>query len=265
MKVDWNGVLNSLIAAFIFSVLGYFYQVFTGKVKISVRSYFKYLYNVLFVVYRCIFRNWQLILGLVLLLGVSYVTFVLVHSIWAIILPFSLALAVILLACYIMRHAVYKEEFTRLNESIKLFSGELGYFSHSPNGPWGKPVECKPLYPTWPKIEGAKWVWIRERPSDQEAQQGQTVYHKIIFSLSLRPGQISVANLVIAVDDVVVIKINSQSVHRVLVGDGVVVLPIAKCLCEGDNTVEMEIQNLPMPGRTGLDNPSGIIYHFEIR
>jgi len=259
-----ENAFGALIAAVVLAVAGYLYKVITGKVKISLRSFVEYLKSIVIVIFRWIVRNWKLFIGLSLLIVISYWVFVFVGSVWSIIITFGFALAVIVLTDYISKNLGHKEARAVAFVPIILVSGEMGMFSDSPNGPWIKPVECDPPYPTWPKIAGAKWVWIKERPSDQEAQRGQTVYHRFTFKLPQRPDYLSVAKLTLTVDDYVKININGIFLRRVTLVEGVVEIPIANYLRQGKNVVEMEIENVAMSGKTGFDNPSGIIYRFDI-
>jgi len=279
-KLNLGNILEQAIggvigAAFVASVV-YVYNLVTGKshagcvvwvglglVAVGVllafawrafRRFLNVLGRMALAVLRWLLNNWQLVIGLTLLFGVAYGAYTSGHTFWDMFLAFSLALAVLLLARY------RPKPWT-----LTILSGEAGEFSHTGDGPWKPPVLCEPLHPAWQVIEGAKWVWIKDRPTDQEAQQGQTVWHRLSFQLPQSTPWLCNAKMPLMVDDYVEIRINGKHARKITMDEGVAVLDVAAFLRPGSNAIEMQIQNKPYPAETGLSNPTGIIYRLDIR
>ena len=202
---------------------------------------------------RWLANNWQLVLGLILLFGVAYGAYALMHTFWAVGLILGLLLAILLLARY--------------QETVMMFSaGEVGDFSDNRDGPWTPAVACDPLFRDWIRIEDANWVWIKKKPTDQEAQNGQTVWHRLTVDIPRFIMTLRGATLRLAVDDYVNLSINGHRIRRHEIGEGVVAVDVGGILRKGENLMEMEIENADAtPESTGLDNPAGIIYYLEIR
>lgn len=155
-------------------------------------------------------------------------------------------------------------------ESIKpltLLSGREGKFSLNKDGPWSNPVLCNPIHGEWEvgvrDIEGAKWVWIKEKPSDVEAQRGQTVWHQLTFDIG--EGRIESAILILMVDDFVSLSINGKNYSRTVnMKEHVVKIDLTSYICTGLNEILMAIENAAHPSSTPESNPTGIIYRLEI-
>jgi len=154
-------------------------------------------------------------------------------------------------------------------QALTISSGkEKGGFSSARDGPWTKSVACDPSYhPGWSAIEGAEWVWIKERPSDQEAQKGQVVWHRVEFEISPRQwGLCKTAVLRLMVDDFADIYLNGRSVgDKIAIEQNIVVLDVKDYLRPGTNLMEVRVENRAFPQKTALDNPAGIIYRLDIR
>lgn len=148
---------------------------------------------------------------------------------------------------------------------LTILSGKVGEFSHVRDGPWMPPVACKPLHSRWRAIEEATWVWIKERPTNQEAQRGQVVWHRFDFQLNRPSTWVSKATLSLMVDDYANIAINGEPLRRISIDEEVVELDVAAYLQSGKNVIEMEIENEAFPQSTGLGNPTGVIYRLDIR
>jgi hypothetical protein len=201
---------------------------------------------------RWLANNWQLVLGLIALFGLAYGACALVHTVWAAGLILGLLLAILLLARY--------------QQTLMIFSGgEVGDFSDNRDGPWRPAVGCDPLYRDWARIEGANWVWIKERPSDQEAQSGQIVWHRLWVHIPRFTMRLRGATLRLAVDDYVNVSINGDRIRRHEIGGGVVAVDVGGILRKGQNLIEMEVENAGgTPTSTGPTNPAGIIYCLEL-
>lgn len=148
-------------------------------------------------------------------------------------------------------------------DSRPIASGEVGQFGSSRDGPWTPPVVCSPLYREWPPLEGAKWIWISERPTDSEAQRGQTAWHRLEFRLSAFTMGMSGVKLSLLVDDFVDVFVNRKRVGRVVGFSEVADLDLTAYLQQGNNLIEMQVENKRNPQSTGLSNPAGVIYRLD--
>ncbi len=149
-------------------------------------------------------------------------------------------------------------------DALTILSGEVGEFSHSRDGPWLPSVVCSPVHPAWDDINGAKWVWIKQRPSDEEAQRGQTVWHRLKCQLAMNCLCPVKATLSLMVDDWVRVFINGELARKIGMAEGVVTVNVTPYLRPGNNVIEMEIKNEAYPQENGLSNPTGIIYRLDI-
>lgn len=197
-------------------------------------------------------EHWQLVVGWGLFLMVGGVVYGLGGASSTAMLALALGAIVI--------SARYKYTVTK-------FSGETGGFSGNRDGPYDKVVQCDPLYHAWKPISGAKWIWIRQKPTDQEAQRGQTVWHRLQFWL-LRPSRgVANATLTLMVDDRVNLYVNEQLVAEdVRFSHVPTTVQFAAFLRSGKNVIHMAITNdKGKEDATGEDNPAGIIYALRIR
>ena len=151
--------------------------------------------------------------------------------------------------------------FGRYEQGTMIFSGEVGEFS-DPNGPWSRSVACIP-FPAWPREPHAKWLWIRDKPTDEEAKAGQWVWHRREFWLLRDPSTVSVAKLWLRVDDKARVFVNGKPLGEFRGWERHEVV-IANCLRRGKNELRMEIWNDAIAGSTGSTNPSGVVYGVEI-
>jgi len=149
---------------------------------------------------------------------------------------------------------------------FRILSGESGSFASSSEGPWGKPVHCKPIHRSWEdaqrSIQGARWVWIKEKPTDKEAKRGQVVWHSLSFDIS--QSQIKTASLTLCVDDFVNLYVNGKYLERFGGTWQPITVDIRPHLNIGVNNILMEIENSAQTNGTGLSNPSGIIYRLDV-
>lgn len=144
-------------------------------------------------------------------------------------------------------------------------SGDIGQFSDAREGPWKSPALCEPVYPGWPSLGSAKWVWIKERPSDAEARDGQVVWHRLDLHVERPTLGLFNATLLLRVDDEVKLLVNGQPAGSATGFGRITEVDLTPYVRQGDNHVQMEITNHPgTPDRTGLTNPSGIIYRLEV-
>ena len=152
------------------------------------------------------------------------------------------------------------------SKTFPILSGINGVFAYSPDGPWQRPVICSPIHGAWDaalqSIQGAKWVWIKEKPSDKEAQEGQFVWHRLSFTIARQ--QIGAATLTLWVDDFVKLLINGKFVRKISMPDNLVTVDIKSYLRPGDNVMLMEIENSASPQASGTSNPTGIIYRLDV-
>ena len=199
---------------------------------------------------RLLDRHFELVLsGLLLFLAW------LVHSStgpsWAPILIVGLA-AILLLVRY---------EYT-----VTKFSGQTGGFSGNRDGPYDDHIECEPLHPAWKPIAGAKWIWKTKKPSDQDAQRGQTLWHRLDFWLLRSSHSAASATLTLMVDDSVNVYVNGQLVAENIRSSQVpTTVYFAPFLRRWNNVIHMEITNDPdKEGATGEENPAGIVYALRV-
>lgn len=195
--------------------------------------------------------HWQLLVGWGALLIVVLVVYPSMGPFWTAIVVASVVA--------IMVSAGYEYSVTR-------FSGETEGFSVNRNGPWERAVACDPVYYLWKPIEGAKWIWIKKKPSDPEAVRGQTVWHKLDFWLPRSSGGLANAVLTLMVDDFVHVYVNGQLVKTYIRGfEQPTTLYLAPFLRRGNNVILMEITNEPgTADRTGETNPAGIVYVLRV-
>jgi hypothetical protein len=149
---------------------------------------------------------------------------------------------------------------------VTKFSGQTGGFSGNRDGPYDDPIECEPLHPGWKPIAGAKWIWKTKKPSDQEAQRGQTLWHRLDFWLLRSSHSLASATLTLMVDDSANVYVNGQLVAENVRSFHVpTTVYLAPFLRRWNNVIHMEITNDPSwEGATGEDNPAGIIYALRV-
>lgn len=196
-------------------------------------------------------RHWELTVAVILLSLVTVGAYAYARTLWAVMLVLGLVVAIVLLARY--------EHVTMV------FSGEVGEFSEF-GGPWSRSVACD-HYHDWPRMAPAKWIWIRDKPTNEEARAGQEVRHRRAFWLLRDPEVVRVAKLRLRVDDVAHVFVNSNALgdsegYR---GYGELhEVDIAKCLIRGKNELMIDILNDDIEGSTGGSNPSGVVYDVKI-
>jgi hypothetical protein len=154
----------------------------------------------------------------------------------------------------------------RYEYAVTKFSGQTGGFSGKRDGPYDDPMECEPLHHAWKPIEGAKWIWKQKKPSDQEAQRGQTVWHRLDFWLLRSSHGVASATLTLMVDDSVNVYVNGQLVaENIRFSHVPTTVYFAPFLRRWNNVIHMEITNDPgEEGATGEDNPAGIVYALRV-
>jgi hypothetical protein len=154
----------------------------------------------------------------------------------------------------------------RYEYTVTKFSGQTGGFSGNRDGPYDDPMECEPLHPAWKPIEGAKWIWKKKKPSDQEAQRGQTVWHRLDFWLLRSSHGLASATLTLMADDWVNVYVNGQLVAENIRSSQVpTTVYFAPFLRRWNNVIHMEITNDPgREGATGEENPAGIVYALRV-
>ena len=199
---------------------------------------------------RLLDRHCELVVSGLLLI-VAWLVYSSTGPSWAPILIVGLA-AIVLLVRY---------EYT-----VTKFSGQTGGFSGNRDGPYDDPIECEPLHPAWKPIRGAKWIWKEKKPSDQEAQLGQTVWHRLDFWLLRSSHGVASATLTLMVDDSVNVYVNGQLVAENIRSSQVpTTVYFAPFLRRWNNVIHMEITNDPdKEGATGEENPAGIVYALRV-
>ena len=199
---------------------------------------------------RLLDRHCELVVSGLLLI-VAWLVYSSTGPSWAPILIVGLA-AIVLLVRY---------EYT-----VTKFSGQTGGFSGNRDGPYDDPIECEPLHPAWKPIRGAKWIWKEKKPSDQEAQLGQTVWHRLDFWLLRSSHGVASATLTLMVDDWVNVYVNGQLVAENIRSSQVpTTVYFAPFLRRWNNVIPMEITNDPgKEGATGEENPAGIVYALRV-
>lgn len=155
-----------------------------------------------------------------------------------------------------------------LDYSFYVASGKgIGEFAATEDGKVTAAVECYPPHPNWVKIESAKWIWIRKKPTDVEAEQGQTVWYRKDFNLTRSAFRTTKsAILAIAADDDAYVTINGTELGLVTIDDGVRKFQVKPLLQHGVNTLQIRLSNRPHgDGSTGASNPSGLIYRLDFK
>ena len=149
---------------------------------------------------------------------------------------------------------------------IRIFSGTAGGFSENREGPWSAPVPCNPIHGSWGSLEGAQWVWLRERPTDVDAKTGQTVWHQLTFDIPASPEQLRIGRVQLMVDDVAHLHVNGNLVGEYQGLNRVSEVDIAGHLRRGENLIQMQVDNNNpgSPDSTGTSNPTGIIYLLDV-
>ena len=199
---------------------------------------------------RLLDRHCELVVSGLLLI-VAWLVYSSTGPSWAPILIVGLAVIVILL---------------RYEYTVTKFSGQTGGFSGNRDGPYDDPIECEPLHPAWKPIQGAKWIWRKKKPSDEEAQRGQTVWHRLDFWLLRSSHGLASATLTLMVDDWVNVYVNGQLVAENIRSSQVpTTVYFAPFLRRWNNVIHMEITNDPgREGATGEENPAGIVYALRV-
>jgi len=199
---------------------------------------------------RLLDRHCELVVSGLLLI-VAWLVYSSTGPSWAPILIVGLAVIVILL---------------RYEYTVTKFSGQTGGFSGNRDGPYDDPIECEPLHPAWKPIQGAKWIWRKKKPSDEEAQRGQTVWHRLDFWLLRSSHGLASATLTLMVDDWVNVYVNGQLVAENIRSSQVpTTVYFAPFLRRWNNVIHMEITNDPgKEGATGEENPAGIVYALRV-
>ena len=141
----------------------------------------------------------------------------------------------------------------------------MGDFSDNRKDSGTPAVVCDPPYPDWIRLQGADWVWIKAHPTDQEAQEGQIVWHRLPVETPRFPRRLHNATLYFVVDDFVNVFVNEALIRRREEGGAVIALDMGNCVHPGENLIEMEIKNAPMEEATWDKNLAGISYVLEIR
>jgi hypothetical protein len=196
-------------------------------------------------------HNWQLLVGLILLCSVPVALYGFTRTCWAALVSLALEVACVFLARY--------------EQTVWTFSGEgIGDFSDDGKKSWTPAVLCDPLYPDWIRLEGARWVWIKDHPTQQEAQQGQTVWHRVRVKIPRFLRRLRSATLYFVVDDYVNVFVNDALVRRREEGGAIIALDLGNYVHPGQNLVEMEIENAPMPGATWERNLAGITFILQL-
>jgi hypothetical protein len=199
-----------------------------------------------------VIRNWQVVLGMLLLAFVLAAIYGFTRTCWPAVLTLGLEAAFVLL--------------TRHEQTVLTFSGKgIGDFSENGKKAWAPAVVCDPPFPDWIRLEGAQWVWIKDHPTDEEAQEGQTVWHRVRVKIPRFVRKLQSATLYFLVDDYVSIFVNEALVRRREKGGAVIALDVGNFVHPGENMIEMEIENAPMEGATGDRNPAGITFVLETR
>jgi hypothetical protein len=236
-EADWGNPLYILVNAIALSVVPLAITYIAARVgRVPIR--------------RLLDRHCELVLS-GLLLFVAWLVYSSTGPSWASILIVGLAVILLLV---------------RYEYTVTKFSGQTGGFSDNRDGPYDDPIECEPLSPTWKPIPRAKWIWKTKRPSDQEAQRGQTLWHRLDFWLLRSSHSVASATLTLMVDDSVNVYVNGQLVAENIRSFHVpTTVYLAPFLRRWNNVIHMEITNDPgQEGATGEDNPAGIVYVLRV-
>jgi len=199
---------------------------------------------------RLLDRHLELVVSGLLLL-VAALVYASTGPAWAPILIAGLAAIVLLI---------------RYEYSVTKFSGQTGGFSANRDGPYDDPLACDPLHPSWKPLPGAKWIWKEKKPGDRDAQEGQTLWHRLEFWLLRSSHGLASATFTLMVDDSVNVYVNGQLVaENIRSSDVPTTVYFAPFLRRWNNVIHMEITNDPGPeGATGEDNPAGIVYALRV-
>lgn len=150
----------------------------------------------------------------------------------------------------------------RYHHTVMIFSSSSGDFADDESGPWTQSVICW-KYPDWPEMPPARWIWIKDKPTNSEAQRGQTVWHRRRFLL-LRPNLgLHEARLWLMVDDYAEVFVNGHHVGHFEGFTEPMEADIADHLKRGVNTLLIQVENAA-GAASGELNPSGIVYRLRI-
>lgn len=194
-------------------------------------------------------RHWELTVAVILLFLVTVGAYAYARTFWAVMLVLGLVVAIVVLARY--------EHVTMV------FSGEVGEFSDPPYHRWSRSVACE-HYPDWPRMPPAKWIWIRDKPTNEEALAGQEVTHLREFWLLRDPETVRLAKLRLRVDDEAHVCLNSEPLGDFRGYGELHEVDIANYLKRGKNELCMRILNDAISESTGDSNPSGVVYDVKI-
>ncbi len=262
----WLNILGGIIATVVGGLILAFIPI--DSIRHGFRRFLRVTFNVVATLFRWLIQNWPLPVGLTLLISATYLTFMLTQAVWAIVVIVGLVTSTLLLARY--NPAPFNNAIAQAvdTNAFPILSGKAGEFTYAKNGPWTKSVICNPIHGAWQDalkvLPGAKWIWIKGKPTNDEARNGQTVWHRLIFDLTQKP--IIKATLSMMVDDYANVFVNDQPIKRVSMVENVVSLDVTPHICPGKNVITMEIENnASSPQATGESNPTGVIYRFDIQ
>lgn len=163
-----------------------------------------------------------------------------------------------------------KIEVPKPSPEVFLSNSKYDKFRETASDPWQHAVVyAEPWRRNWQETAkdlidcGAKWIWIRERVTDDEAKNGCTVFHKRDFKVhGVFSPKSSNAEIVLCIDDEAIISVNQKELGTYKHWNKKI--DLTPHLKLGINTLAMELLNNPHPQDTPEKNPTGVIYKLTI-
>lgn len=161
-------------------------------------------------------------------------------------------------------------EVPKPSPHVFLSGSQYDEFRETTSDPWQPAVVyAKPWRVNWREQAkdliacGAKWIWIRDRVTDDEAKKGCRVFHKRDFEVheGFSP-ESSRAEIVLCIDDEAIISVNQKQLGTYIHRDQKI--DLTPHLKRGTNTLAMELSNHAHPQDTPEQNPTGVIYKLTI-
>lgn len=161
-------------------------------------------------------------------------------------------------------------EIPRPHPQIFLSNSKYDKFRETESDPW-KPavVYVETWHRYWQEAAkdliacGAKWIWIQDQVTDDEAKNGCTVFHKRDFEVREEfSSKSSHAEIVLCIDDEALISVNQKQLGTYRHWNQKI--DLTPQLKPGINTLTMELSNDAHPEETPEGNPTGVIYKLTV-
>jgi hypothetical protein len=187
------------------------------------------------------------------------------------LLTFSLQLLLLLGLVFQISISRLGETHIKSYPQVFLSNPKCDKFRATASDSW-KPavVYAEPWRVTWREQArdliacGAKWIWIRDQVTDDEAKNGCKVLHKRDFEVHEEfSSKSSHAEIVLCIDDEAIISVNQRQLEGIYKhwDQKIDLTPYLK---PGINTLTMGLSNHAHLEDTPEQNPTGVIYKLTI-